>query len=252
MNEASNFCKGFCYPTQSVSDPVKTKLKYIPTGRDLEIKSMPLDSTHYNGLTQLDVHSYYGTQEVKVTDEWFKSKQMRTFIIERSSFAGLGKFSSRWLGDNFSEERFMGYSVSGIMLMNIFGITFAGSDICGFIGNTTPDLCAKWHTLGAFYPFSRNHNNWGQTPQEPYYYEDKEYEKGVKYVDIMRNAILLKYSLVRYYYTSLFMVSTQDGGTFYKPLFFEFPEDLNAYKDITYNIMLGKALKLSINSESVY
>lgn len=80
----------------------------------------------------------------------------------------MGKYASRWLGDNFSEERFMGYSVSGIMMMNIFGITFAGADVCGFIGDTNPELCARWHFVGAYYPFSRNHNNWGQKPQEPW------------------------------------------------------------------------------------
>lgn len=38
---------------------------------------------------------------------------------------------------------------------------------------------------------------------------------------------------------------------FYKPLFFEFPDDVNAYQEITKNIMLGPALKLSINPESL-
>jgi len=89
-------------------------------------------------------------------------------IIERSAFAGLGKYGSRWLGDNFSEVKYMGYSVTGIMMHNIIGIPLAGSDICGFGGNTTPELCARWHMLGAFYPFSRNHNTLGAIPQEPY------------------------------------------------------------------------------------
>lgn len=65
----------------------------------------------------------------------------------------------------------------------------------------------------------------------------------------MTEAIKIKYALVRYYYTELFAMSTLDGeGTFYKPVFFEFPEDYNTTNDIDYNVMLGSALKLSINS----
>lgn len=60
MNEAANFCKGACYRSQQVESPVKQQLKYTPTGRDLEIQSMPLDATHDNGYLQLDTHSYYG------------------------------------------------------------------------------------------------------------------------------------------------------------------------------------------------
>lgn len=63
---------------------------------------MPLDATHYNGAQQLDTHSLFGIQEIKVTNEWFSSKNMRTFIIERSSITGIGKWASRWLGDNYS------------------------------------------------------------------------------------------------------------------------------------------------------
>jgi alpha-glucosidase (family GH31 glycosyl hydrolase) len=62
----------------------------------------------------------------------------------------------------------MGYSVTGIMLMNMFGIQLSGVDICGFALFTTPELCARWHVVGSFYPFSRNHNSYMMTSQEPW------------------------------------------------------------------------------------
>lgn len=49
MNEAANFCNGVCYDKQKPSSPIKQQLKYVPTGRDLESKSLSLDAQHYNG-----------------------------------------------------------------------------------------------------------------------------------------------------------------------------------------------------------
>lgn len=47
MNEASDFCVGICYNKQKPKSPVKYNLKYTPTGRDLELKSMSLDAKHF-------------------------------------------------------------------------------------------------------------------------------------------------------------------------------------------------------------
>lgn len=150
MNEASNFCNGICYTNQAAEEPSRHKIPYTPTGRNLETKSMPLDAYHSSGpidknVTELDAHSLFGTMQVKASHEWFQSQDRRTMIIERSSFAGLGKFGSRWLGDNFSQYNYMGFSVTGVMMHNIIGIPLAGSDICGFIGDTTPELCVRWY-----------------------------------------------------------------------------------------------------------
>lgn len=121
MNEASNFCTGPCYKEQLSASPQKHRLPYTPTGRDLEEKSIALDAWHQTPATELDVteldaHSLFGTMQVKATSDWFTSLENRTMIIGRSSFAGFGKFGSRWLGDNFSKYEYMGYSVTGVMM----------------------------------------------------------------------------------------------------------------------------------------
>ena len=174
MNEAANFCNGPCHERHISKYSELDHLVYTPTGKNLEHKSLPIDILHYNGFTQLDAHSYYGTQQTKATHDWFvNTAKKRPFIIERSSFAGLGKFGSKWLGDSSSTYEDMQRSVTGTMMMNVFGIPYAGGDICGFGGNnTTPELCARWHQVGAFQPFSRNHRDCNGKPQEPYRFID--------------------------------------------------------------------------------
>lgn len=71
MNEASNFCDGVCYEGQQAASPITSKLPYIPTGRNLEQKSMPLDALHHGNVTEFEVHSLFGTTEVKATHDWF-------------------------------------------------------------------------------------------------------------------------------------------------------------------------------------
>jgi alpha-glucosidase (family GH31 glycosyl hydrolase) len=146
MNEASNFCNGVCSRLQMPTSPVSYKLKYTPSGEDLETKAISLDATHYNGYQQLDAHSLFGASQVRASHQWFASNNKRTMIISRSTFAGSGKYGSNWLGDNHQNIQDLSESVVGIMQMNMFGVPLTGADICGFIGREADaQLCARWH-----------------------------------------------------------------------------------------------------------
>ena len=71
MNEASNFCTGYCKREQAPSDSVLSKLKYIPSDRDLDKKSIAVDAYHYGGIKELDVHSLFGIEEVAASHNFF-------------------------------------------------------------------------------------------------------------------------------------------------------------------------------------
>ena len=55
---------------------------------------------------------------------------------------------------------------------------------------------------------------------------------------------MVRYSLIRYFYSQLFLVSLNEKGAFFKPVMFEYPLDKNSYDDIESKIMLGEALLL--------
>ncbi|XP_064599991.1 lysosomal alpha-glucosidase-like isoform X2 [Liolophura sinensis] len=223
MNEPVNFVNGAtegCPSQSSIENP-----PYVPAVRGGTLRSYTLCATaqqhwglHYN------VHSLYGLTETNATYSALKTvRGKRPFIISRSTFPGQGHYGGHWNGDNNSTFYDMYKSISAVLNMNLFGIPMVGSDICGFRGNATAELCRRWQQLGAFYPFARNHNNKFNRAQDPASFGDSVAASS-------RRALETRYSLLPCLYT-LFHHSHVTGTTVARPLFFEFSEDKSTYNN---------------------
>ncbi|XP_069701371.1 lysosomal alpha-glucosidase-like [Periplaneta americana] len=235
MNEPSNFWSGSATgcPDNNLERP-----PYFPSGINggkLYYHTVCMSSSQYAGH-HYDVHNLYGFTEAIVTSfAMAEIREKRPFVISRSTFAGHGQYAGHWSGDIVSNWYDMKMTIPQLLNFGMFGIPLMGADICGFNGNTTPALCQRWSQLGAFYPFSRNHNTDDGIPQDPV-------ALGPAVVQSARKSLLTRYSLLPYLYT-LFWKAHMDGDTVARPLFFEFPSDVQTYS-IDEQFLWGSALMI--------
>lgn len=165
-----------------------------------------------------DVHNLYGWAQTQPTHRAVQEASgKRGLVVSRSSFPGSGRWTAHWLGDNRSNWTDMAHSIIGMLEFNLFGMPHVGADICGYFQDTTEELCARWSQLGAFYPYSRNHNNKHAVDQDPGMWPETV-GKAAKI------ALEIRYRLLPYLYT-LFYLAHTEGHTVVRPLVHEFPED---------------------------
>lgn len=221
--------------------PGKGNINYPPYAinndqgdHDLATHAVSPNATHQDGTLEYDVHNLYGYLETNATFEALLEIQpnKRPFIISRSSFAGSGRQTGHWGGDNYSQFRYAYFSIAQAFSFGLSGIPFFGADVCGFTGNSDYELCSRWMQLGSFFPFYRNHNILGAISQEPYVWESV--------TEATKTSMQIRYLLLPYYYTLLHEAHTT-GIPILRAFAWQFPENKNV-STVDTQFFVGDAL----------
>ena len=221
-------------------------IPYVPGYRDehLNIRSKTLSENSYSNIINENEFLYgYNfrplmsyTQNMITNSNLIRILKKRVFILSRSTALSHGRYGFHWLGDNSAQYSAMRNGVNGIYQFQIYGVPMTGDDICGFNFDSWDKICARWMSLGMFFPFARNHNSIGRRSQEPFAFgRDSLTYKSSKL------ALNMRYSLLRYFYTNLFQISLGEKGSFFHPLFFKYHSDENTIKDMAESFMIGDA-----------
>ncbi len=184
-----------------------------------EIGTFPEDVRHDfdgNPCSHRKGHNVYGMQMARATYNGLKKFLMpnRPFVITRSGYSGLQRYSSVWTGDNTASWEHLWLANIQCQRLSISGVSFAGSDVGGFIGEPDGELYTRWIQLATFHTFFRTHSAGNETKfnQEPWSF-------GSKYEFIVKKFIHLRYQLLPYFYTSFWQHTTY-GTPVIRPLSF--------------------------------
>jgi alpha-glucosidase len=184
-----------------------------------EIGTFPEDVRHdYDGdpCSHRKAHNIYGHLMAKATWQGLKKFQMpkRPFVITRSAYCGIQKWSSVWTGDNTASWQHLHIASQQCQRLSISGISFAGSDVGGFIGEPDGELYTRWVQMAAFHPFMRTHSASNETgfDQEPWSF-------GASYENICKKFIQMRYRLLPYLYTTFYQ-NMKYGTPMLRPLVF--------------------------------
>nr|XP_034988351.1 sucrase-isomaltase, intestinal [Zootoca vivipara]XP_034988352.1 sucrase-isomaltase, intestinal [Zootoca vivipara] len=242
MNEPSNFIDG---AVGGCRDQDLNKPPYMPAlvlrERGLDLVTLCMDTEQHlsdgTPVRHYDVHNLYGWSQAEPTYYGMRNAtKERGIIITRSTYPSSGRWAGHWLGDNYARWDQLTKSVIGIMEFSLFGISYTGADICGFFNDTTYEMCARWMELGAFYTFSRNHNEMQNRRQDPVSFDER-------FVNISRDVLSIRYRLLPYLYTLMHNAHV-NGDTVARPLLHEFVSDKTTW-DIYKQFLWGPAFLIS-------
>jgi alpha-glucosidase len=229
-------------------------------GCPLPLDAIELPKEHHQLFMQHDdsgdighfeVRNLYGFQMSRSTYEGLRALRPdeRPFVLTRAGYAGVQRYAAVWLGDNMSWWEHLALSVPMLLNVGLSGIPFCGVDVGGFGDDCSPELLARWYSVGMFYPFFRNHCSNAGAEQEPWSFSQRV-------EDSIRHFIETRYQLLPYL-RNLFWEHARTGAPIMRPLIWDYPDDQFAAQIddqflFGHDILVAPILKRGQKERSVY
>ena len=180
--------------------------------------------------------------------------------LTRCAWVGSQKYAVlAWSGDVHSSFRSMREQLAAGLSMEMAGIPWWTCDLGGFMGGDISDpafreLLVRWFAWGCFLPVFRMHGE-----RSPWYERELEYRNGVRQLTSGQDnevwsfgeentPILSRYLLIRErlrpYVRQIMREAHESGAPVMRPLFYDFPEDQEAWK-VEDSYMFGPDLLVS-------
>ena len=237
-----------------------------------EYTAYDFDNYRYYLGTDLEIGNIYPVEYAKTFYEGMEKEGQKNIVnLLRCAWAGSQKYGALvWSGDIASTFESMRNQLSAGLNMGIAGIPWWTTDIGGFHGGDPNDenfreLFVRWFEWGTFCPVMRLHGD--REPRQPQVgttggatcrsgAANEIWSYGDKVYDICKAHIELRESM-RDYTRSLMKESHESGSPVMRTLFYEFPEDKEAW-EIEDEYMFGAKylvapiLKLGERERKVY
>lgn len=208
--------------------PMPPQSKELPP----EERQMFMQTLPEGKVGHFEVRNLYGFQMARASFEGLLALRPdeRPFVLTRSGYAGVQRYSAVWLGDNMSWWEHLALSIPMLVNMGLSGVPFTGVDVGGFGDDCSAELLTRWYELGIFYPFFRNHSSMLGVVQEPWVF-------GAETEARIRHLVGMRYRLLPYI-KRLFFEHARNGAPLIRPLFWSYPDDQNVY-DIDDQFLFG-------------
>ncbi len=178
-------------------------------------RTLPRSTRHDfdgRGGDHSEAHNLYGMLMDRAGYEGLQRARPegRPFIVSRSGWAGMQRWSWIWTGDVETSWQALRQQVATVVGLGLSGVPFAGSDIGGFAGIPDDELYIRWLQLGVMMPFCRTHSVVGVPPREPWRFHEPARSA-------ICSLIELRYRILPYLYTLAHEASTT-GAPMVRPL----------------------------------